>query len=210
LQVNGRSLLVGLTGGIATGKSVVASMLEELGAPIVDFDLLARLVVEPDKPAWQDIVEHFGENILYNDRTIDRKRLGEIVFNDPDQRRRLESFTHPRIREEFDRQIAAIRDREPTAIVQAVVPLLIESGMQSLFDHVVVVHVSEETQIERLMARDGLSRDGAIARVRSQLPIDDKAAFADTVIDNSGTLAETRHQVDELWQRLREMQQESP
>jgi dephospho-CoA kinase len=197
-----RPLLVGLTGGIASGKSVVAEMLEELGARTIDFDVLARRVVEPGEPAWQDIVDHFGPGVLDQDRSIDRRRLGEIVFGDDSERAVLERLTHPRIREEFAREVRTITDRESETIIVAVVPLLVEGGLQSHFDHVVVVFAPDEVQLDRLMRRDGLSRDAAGARLAAQLPIEEKLSSADTVIDNSGSLEHTRHQVEELWARL--------
>jgi dephospho-CoA kinase len=208
LSGDGRSLLVGLTGGIATGKSAVAAMLEELGAPMIDFDVLARRVVEPDRPAWHEIVSFFGEQVLTEDRTLDREKLGEIVFADIEKRKKLESLTHPRIGEEFIAEVSAIRDNDPEAIIQVGVPLLIETNMQYMFDHLVVVHAPVDVQIARLEERDDLSREAAEARLRAQLPTGDKAEYADTVIDNSGSLEDTRRQVEELWQRLRELQAE--
>jgi dephospho-CoA kinase len=205
LKGDARSLLVGVTGGIATGRSVVASMLEEMGAPMIDFDLLARRVVEPDKPAWRDIVAYFGEQALKEDQTLDRESVAEIVFGDRVKRKMLESFTHPRIREEFVAEVRAIRQKDPNAIIQAVVPLLIESNLQSVFDHLVVVHAPADVQIVRLMERDDLTREGAEARLRAQIPIDEKAGHADTVIDNSGSLENTHRQVEELWERLCEL-----
>ncbi len=202
LKSDARSLLVGLTGGIATGKSVVAAMLEELGVPMIDFDVLARRVVEPDKPAWRDIVAHFGEHAIREDRALDRKKIAEIVFTDPEKRKMLEGFTHPRIREEFVAEVRSIREHDPDVIIQAVVPLLIESSLQPIFDHVVVVYAPTDVQMARLMERDGLAREEAESRLLAQLPIDDKAGHADTVIDNSGSLEETHRQVEELWQRL--------
>jgi dephospho-CoA kinase len=201
---------VGVTGGIASGKSAVARLLEELGARTIDFDLLARHVVEPDKPAWREIVEEFGEQVLEDDRTIDRAALGDIVFADPEKRRQLEAMTHPRIREQYAREVAAICAEDPGAVIVAVVPLLIENNLQGMFDHLVVVHVPETTQIERLMRRDRLTREGAVARLRAQMPIDDKVAYADSTIDNSGTLDATRQQVVELWERLQQLWTESP
>ncbi len=202
LSGDGRSLLVGLTGGIATGKTVVASMLSKLGAALIDFDVLARRVVEPDQPAWRDIVAYFGEQVLAEDGTVDRARLGEIVFADAEKRKKLESFTHPRITELFLAEVRRIRKGEPEAIIQAAVPLLIEADMQSIFDHVVVVFAPEEVQVERLMRRDGLTREDAAARIQAQMPIADKLEYADSVIDNSGSLEGTRRQVEDLWARL--------
>ena len=209
LKGDARSLLVGVTGGIATGKSVVAAMLEELGVTMIEFDLLARRVVEPDKAAWRDIVAFFGEQVLKEDRTLDRKKIAEIVFADCETRKKLESFTHPRIREKFVDEVRAIRQKDPDAIIQAVIPLLIESNLQSIFDHVVVVYAPVEVQMTRLTERDGLSREATEARLRAQIPIDDKAGHADTVIDNSGSLENTRRQVEELWQRLCELRAEN-
>jgi dephospho-CoA kinase len=209
LKGDARSLLVGLTGGIATGKSVVAAMLMERGVATIEFDLLARRVVEPDEPAWRDIVAYFGEQAIKEDRTLDRKKVAEIVFTDPEKRKVLEGFTHPRIREEFVAEVREIRQKDPDAIIQAVIPLLIESNLQSIFDHVVVVYAPVELQMARLIQRDDLSREAAEARLRAQIPIDDKARHADTVIDNSGSLEETRRQVEELWQRLCELREGS-
>jgi dephospho-CoA kinase len=209
LKGDARSLLVGLTGGIATGKSVVAAMLMERGVATIEFDLLARRVVEPDEPAWRDIVAYFGEQAIKEDRTLDRKKVAEIVFTDPEKRKVLEGFTHPRIREEFVAEVRDIRQKDPDAIIQAVIPLLIESNLRSIFDHVVVVYAPVELQMARLIQRDGLSREAAEARLRAQIPIDDKARHADTVIDNSGSLEETRRQVEELWQRLCELREGS-
>jgi dephospho-CoA kinase len=208
LRGDGRSLLVGLTGGIASGKSAVSEMLSSLGAPLIDFDQLSRRVVEPDRPAWQDIVDFFGQQVLNEDRTLDRDALGAIVFADLEKRKKLESFTHPRIGEEFFIEVIGIRSEDPEAIIQVAIPLLIEANMQHLFDHLVVVHASRETQIERLMARDGLTEEDAEARLAAQMPLDDKLDYADTVIDNSGDLDDTRRQVEELWQRLRTTQAE--
>ncbi len=208
LRGDGRSLLVGLTGGIASGKSVVAEMLRELGAPLIDFDLLARRVVEPDRPAWREIVAFFGEQVLAEDRTLDRERLGAIVFADLEKRKKLESFTHPRIGEEFVAEVQAVRTRDPEAIIQVGIPLLIETNMQFMFDHLVVVHVPLEVQIERLKERDRLTREDAEARLAAQMPLDEKTGYADTVIDNSGSLDDTRRQVAELWAKLTEIRAE--
>ena len=208
LKGDARSLLICMTGGIATGKSVVASMLEEMGAPMIDFDLLARRVVEPDKPAWRDIVAYFGEQALKEDQTLDRATVAETVFADREKRKMLESFTHPRIREEFVAEVRSIREHDPDAIIQAVVPLLIESNLQSIFDYLVVVHAPADVQMARLIQRDGLTREAAAARLETQTPIDEKTGHADTVIDNSGSLENTRRQVEKLWQRLRELRAE--
>jgi|GEM_PF-6491 len=201
-------LLLGVTGGIATGKSTVVEMLKKKGAPVIDFDLLARKVVEPDRPAWKDIVAFFGEQVLAPDRTLDRKKLGDIVFGDLEKRKKLESFTHPRIFEEFIRELNAIVAQDPQAIIQVDVPLLIELNLQYMFHKLLVVYVPPEVQIKRLMERDGISREEAAGRLKAQLPIEEKVGYADFVIHNEGTLAETQKQVDELWEKLKEIQKQ--
>jgi dephospho-CoA kinase len=151
-------LLVAVTGGIASGKSVVSKRLEELGAPIIDYDVIAREIVEPGKPAWKDIVAYFGEQVLKEDRQIDRKKISDIVFRDTEKRKKLEGFTHPRIIEEAARQADEIAGKNPNAIIQVAVPLLIEINFQRKFHKVLLVYVPREMQIERLMKRDGNSR----------------------------------------------------
>ena len=210
LRGNDRRILLGVTGGIASGKSTVARMLEELGAPIIDFDLLSRTVVEPGKPAWQDIVSFFGEQVLLPDQTLDRKKLSEIVFRDMEKRKKLEGFTHPRIYQEFVRMVKEYSAGDPKAIIQVGIPLLIEANLQSLFHKLLLVYVPQETQIRRLMERDQISREMAQSILAAQLPIDEKRAYADYLIDNSGPLEETKKQVQEVWEKLKEFQKCRP
>ena len=201
-------LLLGVTGSIATGKTTVAGMLEELGARTIDFDVLSRVVVEPDKPAWQDIVAFFGEQILADDRSLDRTKLREIVFQDLEKKKKLESFQHPRIFEEFIKQVEQYAGEDPNVIIQAVVPLLIEVNMQSFFHNILMVYASEDEQKKRLMQRDGSSEEMAMNMIRSQLSVDEKKGYCDLVLDNSGSLEQTRIQVEKLWKKLRKIQQE--
>jgi dephospho-CoA kinase len=201
-----RRLLLGVTGGIATGKSTVVRLLAEKGAPVIDFDLLARKVVEPDRPAWKDIVAFFGEQVLREDRTLDRGKLSDLVFRDLEKRKKLESFTHPHIQAEFISELQAIVARDPEAIVQVDVPLLIEQNLQYLFHHTLVVYVPREVQIDRLMEREGIGREEALVRLQAQMPIDEKVGYADFVIHNEGTLEETRRQVNDLWEKLQQVQ----
>jgi dephospho-CoA kinase len=208
LRGSDNRLLIGVTGSIATGKSTVAGMLEELGARTIDFDVLSRVVVEPDKPAWQDIVAFFGEQILADDRSLDRTKLREIVFQDLEKKKKLESFQHPRIYEEFIKQVELYANEDPNVIIQAVVPLLIEVNMQSFFHHIIMVYAAEEEQKKRLMERDGSSEDMAMSMIRSQLSADEKKGYCDLVIDNSGSLKQTRQQVETLWQKLKKLQKE--
>jgi len=199
-------LILGVTGGIASGKSTVARMLEELGAPVIDFDILARQVVTPGEPAFQEIVAYFGKGVVGEDGRLDRKRLSGIVFQNPDQRRILEGMTHPRILEAFRHRIRQLAQEDPGAVIQAVVPLLFEVGLDPLVHKILVVYVSPHTQIQRLMRRDGITREEARRILDAQMPIDEKAARADFVIRNEGDLEETRKQVAALWNRLKEMQ----
>jgi dephospho-CoA kinase len=210
LRGNDRRILLGVTGGIASGKSTVARMLEELGAPIIDFDLLSRVVVEPEKPAWQEIVSYFGEQVLLPDKTLDRKKLSDIVFRDPEKRKKLEGFTHPRIHQEFVRLVKEYTARDPEVIIQAVIPLLIEASLQYLFHKLLLVYIPQEKQIQRLMERDKTSRETAQSILAAQLPIDEKRAYADFIIDNSGSLEETQKQVKEVWLKLKAFQKARP
>ena len=200
--------LLGVTGGIASGKTTVAGMLEELGAPIIDFDVLSRVVVEPGKPAWKEIVAYFGEQVLQEDKALDRKKLSEIVFRDFEKRKKLEGFIHPRIFDEFIRLVKEYAAKDPNVIIQAAVPLLYEVNLQYLFHKVLLVYIPEEIQIERLMKRDDISREMAVNILKSQLPIEEKRGFADFVVDNSWSLEDTKRQVKEVWEKLIKIQKE--
>ena len=201
-------LLLGVTGSIATGKSTVAAMLEALGARTIDFDVLSRVVVEPGKPAWKEIVDFFGKQVLREDQTLDREKLREIVFKDLEKKKKLESFQHPRIGEEFMELVKQYTAEDPNAIIQVVVPLLIEVNMQPMFHHILMVYASEEEQKKRLMSRDGTSEQLAMNMIRSQLSVEEKKCFCDLIIDNSGSLDETRKQVETLWEKLKKIQSE--
>ncbi len=197
-------LNVGLTGGIACGKSTVSQMFVGQGGHLIDFDLLAHEVQEPQKPAWNDVVAYFGEDILQADRTIDRNKLAAVVFNQPDKLKKLNAIVHPRIFEEWWRRLEKIKAQEPRAIVFSDVPLLFEGGMQHLFDLTILVMIEPEEQIERLMARNNLCREDAGLRLSCQMPIGDKARLADIVIDNSCAVDETLKKVADVWRDLRE------
>jgi dephospho-CoA kinase len=201
-------ILLGVTGGIASGKNTVARMLEQLGARLIDFDVLSRVVVEPGKPAWRDITACFGEQVLLQDKTLDRKKLAEIVFRDSEKRKKLESFVHPRIYEEFTRLVKEYAAKDSNIIIQVVVPLLIEGNLQHLFHKILLVYIPEETQIERVMKRDRISREMALNMLRSQLPNEEKKGYADFIVDNSGPLEETKRQVEEVWEKLKKIQKE--
>ncbi len=190
--------VIGLTGGIASGKSTAAKILVELGARVVDADQIARDVVAPGQPALAELVARFGSEYLLPDGSLDRKRLGARVFADVDERRKLNAITHPRIAAETQARLAALRDAgEPLAVYEAA--LLVENGAQAGLDGLIVVACSEPTQRARLMARDGLSAEEADARMAAQWPLAQKVAVADWVIDSNGTLAETREATGRVW-----------
>jgi dephospho-CoA kinase len=199
---DGRRTLLGVTGGIASGKSTVSEMLAELGSPLIDFDLIARQVVEPGTEGLAKIVDYFGRQVLAEDGTLDRKKVSDIVFGDMEKRKKLESFTHPPIYEEFFKQADAIAAENPKAIIQVAVPLLIELNLQYLFDKILVIHVPAEIQEERLAQRDNITPQAAANIMKSQLPIAEKLQFADFVVDNTGDLDYTRSQVEKIWHDL--------
>lgn len=183
--------IIGLTGGIASGKSTVTRTLLDLGAIIIDSDELAHNIMKPYKPAWKDIVKIFGTEILNPDETINRDRLGQIVFNDPDKLRELNQITHWRIAERYKEDLRLIRKEKPEAIVVMEIPLLYETHAERICDEVWVVWVDRETQMERLMQRDGISREDALKRIEAQMDLDEKARLADVVIDNRHSIEET-------------------
>ncbi|HUT69229.1 MAG TPA: dephospho-CoA kinase [Desulfatiglandales bacterium] len=198
-------LIVGLTGGIGSGKSAVAEMFREEGAEVIDFDHLARLVVEPGKPAWRDIVDYFGPRILSSDRTLNRSALAEIVFSDEESRKALEGFTHPRIFEKRDALLERIKGKDPLSVVVIDFPLLFELGLRNGLDEVILVYVPREVQIERAANRNNLSREAVEKRLKAQMPIEEKRSLSDYVIDNQGSLTETRAQVQRIMRELREL-----
>jgi len=188
--VTRRFLLVGLTGGLATGKSTVSDILRGLGCVVLDADVLAREVVEPGQPALTTIAQEFGPEVLRPDGTLDRKRLGAIVFADPERRRRLEAITHPAIRDRYLARLAELEAQGFEGIVVWDAPVMIESGGYKNMDRLVVVITDAATQRERALARDG-DRTDVERKIASQMPLADKAALADHVIDNSGDSAAT-------------------
>lgn len=195
-------LLVGLTGGIASGKSVVAARLAEHGAVVVDADRIAREVVEPGTPALERIAEEFGSGVIAPDGSLDRAALGAIVFADEAKRGILNSITHPAILELSQRRFAEAGAADPDAIVVYDVPLLSEARGKAEFDVVIVVSAPEEVRIERMVSLRGMSRSEAENRIRSQVPDADRRALADIIIESGGTLDETLAQADRVWEQL--------
>jgi dephospho-CoA kinase len=198
--------LIGLTGGIASGKTVVASRLAEHGAIHIDADKLARQVVEPGQPALSELAAEFGPDIIASDGSLDRAALGAMVFGNPERLAKLNAITHPAVRELTSKLIAQADEADPHAIVVYDVPLLVEASIDKLhpFDLIVVVHANIETRLERLVTLRGLSRDEAVHRLNSQATDTDRLAIADVVIDSNGTLDETLEQADALYERARQ------
>mgnify|MGYP001941607960 CR=1 FL=1 len=193
---------IGLTGGIASGKSLVGGRLAQLGARVIDHDQLARDVVEVGTAGLSQIVDAFGTRVLAADGSLDRRRLGQIVFADELARRQLNDIVHPLVRQAA-RDLAAAAPAD--AIVVQMIPLLVETGQQDDFDALIVVDVPQDVQLARLMARNGFSRSEAQARIASQASRAERLAAADFVIDNAGSIDATLAQVDDLWRRLTQL-----
>jgi len=196
-------MIIGLTGGIASGKSTVTDMLRGFGAYVVDADVWARKVVEPKSDGLREIVEVFGSDILEPDGSLSRPKLGQIIFTNREARAKLNAITHPRVRAGMNQETQFYLETHPDEPVIWDVPLLFEGETHKLVDQTIVVYVNPNLQLERLMARNGYSREEAEARISSQMPIDEKKKLATYVIDNSGTLTETREQVRKVWQTIR-------
>ncbi|MBS4202634.1 dephospho-CoA kinase [Lederbergia citrea] len=189
--------IIGLTGGIASGKSTVSKMLEDQGFTIVDADLAARVVVEQGEDTYKKLVNVFGKDILLADGAIDRSKLGSIIFHDKEKREMLNSIVHPAVRIRMNEwKEEAIAAGKQTIIYD--IPLLFESNLVHLVEKIILVYVDEEVQLKRLVSRNSLSEAEAKARIASQLPLQDKVDLADAVIDNNGTIGETKQQVEAL------------
>lgn len=192
--------VLGLTGGIGSGKSAVAAMFEQLGAEVIDADQLARDVVEPGQPALAEIVTAFGPDILRHDGRLDRGKLARIIFADAAARSRLNAITHPRIRERMDEEVSRRRGRPGLLLLD--IPLLYENARTGVVDKVIVVWVDLKTQVRRLTERNGLSIEEARQRIAAQMPLDEKRARADIVIDNTGSPDDTRRQVEAIYRQF--------
>lgn len=191
------SIVVGLTGGIASGKSTVSSILIEKGITVIDADIEARLAVEKGEEAYYEIVSQFGEEVLYADESIDRGKLGSIIFHNQEKRFVLNNIVHPAVRKRMImKKEKAVADGERLIIMD--IPLLFESKLTSLVDRTLLVYVDETVQLERLMERNQLSKEDATARIHSQMPLKEKIQLADAVINNNGTIEETKKQLFDI------------
>jgi len=195
-------MIIGLTGGIGTGKSTVSAMLKAKGIMVIDSDQIAREVVEPGSKALAQIVAHFGQEVLLPDGRLNRKALGVRVFGNEEERKRLMEITHPAIFAETEKRISEAK-KNGEALIVLDSPLLIETGRYKQTDLVVLVYADEETQLQRIMSRDNLTEEEARYRINAQMPIDEKRQFADIIIDNRGTIEELEVQVAQLLNRLR-------
>ena len=198
-------LRVGLTGSIAVGKSFVTSVLAESGCHVLDADALARKVVEPGTRGLRALTEAFGEEVLRGDGTLDREKLGRVVFADEEKRRLLNSILHPLIIEAQDEQLQRWETSDPAGVAVVDAALMIESGGYSRFDKLIVVHCRPDVQLERLMKRNGLSREDAERRIAAQMPQEEKLRYADFAIDTTGGFEETRRRTLEVYAALREL-----
>lgn len=199
-------LKVGLTGGIATGKSYILSVFRDLGCEVTDADLVAHEVMEPGRPAFYEIVAHFGEDVIGPDGRLDRAKIGAIVFADKARREILNSIVHPRVFEAQSNWFAEVEHRHPDAIVIVDAALMIETGSYRRFDKVIVAWCEPELQLQRLMERNSLSEQQARARIDAQMPTAEKLKFADFSIDTSYGFEDTRRQVESIHARLRQLQ----
>jgi dephospho-CoA kinase len=195
-------LKVGLTGGIASGKSTVAEAFARLGAKVLDADKVAREVVLPGQPAWRKLQQAFGPEFFLPDGEVNRSKLRRLVFADPEERSKLNAIVHPEVMKEINRRFEQLTTSAQNAVIVVDVPLLLEVKAAHRFDRVIVVYVTESVQIKRLRQRDGLSLEEARRALSTQMALNKKVDYADYVIDNSGTLVETQAHVDKVWQEL--------
>ncbi len=194
--------VIGLTGNIGSGKSTVAEMFRQLGAKIIDADSIARKIVEPGQRAWKEIKDVFGDEVISSDQSIDRQKLGDIVFNDVSKRALLDNITHPKIFDEINNLVNEYeKDHSNVVIIEAA--LIIEKGgLLDLIDKLILVVVDEDTQTKRIKLRDDIPSDQIQSRIKSQMQISEKKKYADYIIDNNGSVLKTRTQVNKIWKEI--------
>ena len=198
-------IIVGLTGGVACGKSSVARLFQDCGAILIDADVLARTVVERGKPALKDIARVFGKKSLLPDGTLNRPALAKMVFGSPAKLKKLNAIVHPRVAREQARMTREIANQEPRAVVIYDAPVLIEAGAHKRMDKIVVVSADEQTQIKRLHNRSHLSKTEALRRIKSQMPLERKIKMADYVIDGTLSFEQTKHEVQRIYSELKQL-----
>jgi dephospho-CoA kinase len=198
------ALIIGLTGGIVSGKSTVARMFKDLGAKIVDADKLGHKVILPQEAAWKRIIKIFGKDILQKDQTISREKLGKIVFANQNLLKKLNKITHPEIIKLIKKEISLAKDnsKEEKKILIIDAALIYETKIDRLMDKIIVVYLDEEEQLKRLIKRNNLSKKEALQKIKSQIPLKEKIEIADYVIDNSNSLDKTKEQVETIWQEI--------
>ncbi|WP_312471109.1 dephospho-CoA kinase [Neobacillus sp.] len=194
------ALVIGLTGGIASGKSTVSNMLKEMDISIIDADVESRLAVEKGEPAYLKIIAEFGKEILLEDEEIDRQKLGSIIFHHSEKRKLLNDIVHPEVRRRMNKQIEVAKLNKEKVIVLDI-PLLFESKLTNMVDKTILVYVDNETQLQRLIERNNLTTVDAEARIRSQMPLSEKVKLADEVIDNNGSVMDTKKQLIDILNR---------
>lgn len=199
-----KMLMVGLTGGIVSGKSTVSEMFRQLGAQVIDADQIAHTIVSPGEKAWHSIVEYFGKEILLKNQQINRKKLAKIVFADKKKLEMLNSITHPEIMAVINQRICQLKsnyNQDLICIIDA--PLLFEANLADRMDKIIVVFISQEEQTKRLLLRDNFTKEEALRRIQSQIPLTSKLSWADYVIDNSFSREQTKKQVEQVWEKLK-------
>ncbi|HOQ75094.1 MAG TPA: dephospho-CoA kinase [Thermoclostridium sp.] len=187
--------IIGVTGGIGAGKTTVSAILKEMGAEVIDADHISRKVTQPGEPAWKEIIDYFGQEVVLPDETIDRKKLASMVFNSEEKRRKLEAIIHARVIHEMEKRISTLREAGYDGIVVLDVPIPVRRGFLDIVDAVWVVVCPEEERIRRIMARSGMDRAEAESRIRSQLPQEEYIRLADAVIENNGDLETLRQKI---------------
>ncbi|MFQ5455207.1 MAG: dephospho-CoA kinase [Nitrospirota bacterium] len=194
--------LIGLTGGIASGKSTIALLFKEAGAYVIDVDKIAHNIILPVTCVWRKIVDNFGEDILNENNTINRRKLGDIIFDDPEKREELNNIVHPAIFMEGENQRKEIIKNDPNAIIIYDAALLIETGANEFMDRIILVYTDKKTQLKRIMERDNLSRREALQRIKAQMPLDEKKRYADYLINSSRTICEIKNEVGVIYEEL--------
>ena len=195
-------VIIGLTGGIGTGKSTVAKILRELGAKILDADQVARKIVEPGQPALNEIVKHFGKKVLTSKGELNRPYLAQLIFNDPEKREVLNQITHPAIGDYLVKKIERLKKAEPNSVIVLEIPLLIEAGMEQMVDKIWITEVDEKLQLERVMKRDGLTYEDAVRRIESQISSEERKSYGDAIFDTGKNLEELKEDIIREWNLL--------